>query len=86
MRRLLCCLSFSILAGATVVPASAPILDLARLLDDYSAGRFDRALSTVESAGDAQAMLLRTQWRGAGRNWIDADLTAKPQRLLAAAG
>jgi tetratricopeptide (TPR) repeat protein len=85
MRRLLCCLSLSILAGAAVVPASAPILDLARLLDDYSAGRFDRALSAVESAGDAQAMLLRTQWRGAGRTWIDADLTARPQRLLAAA-
>jgi len=99
MRRLLTCLFVTIIGGAVAAPtarvevgvpsvsvaAVAPILDLARLLDDYSAGRFDRALGAVESAGDAQAMLLRTQWRGAGRLWIDADLSAKPQRLLAAA-
>ena len=102
MRRLLTCLLVTIIAGAVAAPsagveagapsvtvdAGAPILDVTRLLDDYSAGRFDRALGAVESAGDVQAMLLRTQWRGAGRLWIDsidADLTAKPQRLLAAA-
>ena len=62
-----------------------PILDLGRLLDDYSAGRFERAVGAVEAAGDAQATLLRTQWRGAGRLWIDADPEAKSQRLLAAA-
>src|SRR6187551_345499 len=65
--------------------AGAPILDLARLLDDYSAGRFDQAMGVVQSAGDTQATLLRTQWRGAGRLWIDADPATKPQRLLAAA-
>ena len=72
-------------APGTGVSAEAPILDLAKLLDDYSAGRFDQAVAAVQSAGDSQATLLRTQWRGAGRLWIDADPATKPQRLLAAA-
>lgn len=88
MTRLLVVLSLSaVLAAPVALPASgaAPALDLARLLDDYSAGRFDQALRTVASAGDREANLLRTQWRTAGRLWIDAEPAAKLQRLLAAA-
>jgi tetratricopeptide (TPR) repeat protein len=65
--------------------AAPPALDLARLLDDYAAGRFDQSVRAVEQAGDAQAMLLRTQWRSAARLWVDADPATKPHRLLAVA-
>jgi len=61
------------------------VLDLAHLLDDYSAGRFDQAMGAVASAGDVEANQLRTEWRTTGRVWIDAVPSAKPQRLLAAA-
>lgn len=65
--------------------AAPPTLDLARLLDDYSAGRFDQAVRAVQDAGAVQGNQLRTEWRTTGRAWIDADPAAKPRRLLAAA-
>ncbi len=73
------------LAAGQAPRADAPVLDLARLLETYSSGAWDEAVGAVEGAGDGAANLLRTDWRRAGRAWIDAVPAAKAQRALAAA-
>jgi tetratricopeptide (TPR) repeat protein len=65
--------------------ATPPGLDLARLLDDYAAGRFDQAVRAFEAAGDLKANQLRSHWRGTVRLWVDANPASKPRRLLATA-
>ena len=65
-------------------PPVAP-LDLPRLLDLYAAGRFDEAVRSVAQVGDEIGQRLRRHWDVTGRQWIDADLEHRPQRILVAA-
>jgi tetratricopeptide (TPR) repeat protein len=65
-------------------PPIAP-LDLPRVLDLYASGRFDEAVRSVARAGDEIGQRVRRHWDVTGRQWIDADLEHRPQRILVAA-
>jgi len=65
-------------------PPIAP-LDLPRVLDLYASGRFDEAVRGVAQAGDEIGQRLRHHWDVTGRQWIDADMEHRPQRMLVVA-
>jgi tetratricopeptide (TPR) repeat protein len=65
-------------------PPIAP-LDLPRLLDLYAAGRFDEAVRSVAQVDDEIGQRLRRHWDVTGRQWIDADVEHRPQRILVTA-
>jgi hypothetical protein len=90
-----CTLAFLVLLSAAPgagqkAKAAPPLpaigsLDLPRLLDLYAEGRFDEAVGLVGRAGDETGRRLRRHWPVTGRQWIDADATNRPQRILVAA-
>src|SRR5436190_23171867 len=66
------------------LPSIAP-LDLPRVLDLYAGGGFEEAVKRVAQAGDEIGRHLRRHWDVTGRQWIDAGVEHRPQRVLAAA-
>ncbi|HUL72728.1 MAG TPA: hypothetical protein VLT86_06475 [Vicinamibacterales bacterium] len=68
-----------------VEPGPIAPLEVARLLDTYSSGRFDDAVQAVARAGDTVGRNLRAHWSVDAPVWIGADPTERPRRLLAVA-
>lgn len=79
-------LTVAVAAVVLTCPVSTQsVLDVAGLLDRYSAGKFDEAIQPVANGTDEQARYVREQLMTAGRLWIDAPGHSKSDRLAAAA-
>ena len=65
--------------------APGQALDLAALLEAYSAGRHDETVKAIAAAGDEAARALRLEWPVVARRWIDAQPEGRHRRMLVAA-